>query len=367
MNEELPIDALSAALPPEFDDLRADIERFLVVKQMRQPSKETCAIYERASARMGRRKVFPEEIGERSRRSFHFYRAALVYMVLTKLESNCRLACSGHDDILTIRTKVIGLLRGLNRYPPDGGGQSKWKHPEAGVVRKGKRNGMGRIPKGGLARLVAAFADDPVYADPLRVLFLTGARPSEVVKGIEVELTAHRHLRFTIRGTKVTNQTGQPVRMIEVAINNAAAQALAMRAAAGVLVVRITDARKLSDRVRSMSMRLFPRIGYVISPYTFRHALAAGEKKRGRSVDSLAKVLGHVSGRSQRAYGTPQQGQHLPGGIWAADAERLVRNTDLSRWSEVVAALKKAGAAPARSRSSETNALAKTPATEPAP
>jgi integrase len=306
-------------------------------------------------------------MGARSRRSYQYYRAALVYRVLVDLESHCRLACSGYDDIPAIRTTVIKLLDGLHRYPPDGDGRSMWMRPAAGVVHKGKRIGMSRIPEGGLARLVAACADDPVYADPLRVLYLTGARPAELVKGIEVQLTAHRRLRFTVQGGKVTAQTGQPVRVIEVAINNAAAQALAMRAAAGVRVVRITDARKLSDKVRGMSMRLFPQIGYVISPYTFRHAIAAREKARGRSVGSLAKVLGHVSGKSQRAYGAPQQGRHLPGSILAADAERPVRNTDLSRWPEVATALAKAGAAPARPSSSETNPTARTLATGPAP
>ena len=367
MNKELTIDALSAALPPEFDDLRSEIVRFLTARQMRQPSEKTRATYEKAVARMRRRGVPPEVMGARSRRSFQFYRAALVYMMLTELENDCRLACSGHGDIPTIRKNVINLLGGLNRYPPDGDGQSQWKRPKVGVVRKGKRIGMWCIPKGGLARLVWAFADDPVYADPLRVLLLTGARPSEFVKGIQVQLTADGHLRFTIQGAKVTAQTGQPVRMVEVAINNAAARALAERAAAGILVVRITDARKLSDKVRGMSMRLFPRIGYVISPYTFRHAVSAAEKKRGRSVDSLAQVLGHVSGKSQRGYGAPQQGRHLPSSICTVDAERPVRNTDLPRWSEVAAALKKAEAAPARPRNSEANATAKTPATGPAP
>jgi hypothetical protein len=95
MNENFPTDALAAALPPEFDDLRADIARFLAVMQMPQPSEKTRATYERAYERMFQRRVSPEVMGARSRRSFQLYRAALVYMVLTELESFCRLACSG--------------------------------------------------------------------------------------------------------------------------------------------------------------------------------------------------------------------------------------------------------------------------------
>jgi hypothetical protein len=60
----------------------------------------------------------------RSRRSFQLYRAAVVHVALAELESFCRLACSEHDDMPTIRKKVIALLTSLNLYPPDGGGQS---------------------------------------------------------------------------------------------------------------------------------------------------------------------------------------------------------------------------------------------------
>ena len=206
-----------------------------------------------------------------------------------------------------------------------------------------------------------------VAADPLRVLFLTGARPCELLQGIEVRVTTKGHLRFIIRGGKVTAQTGQPVRVIDVAIDNAAAEALARRAATGALVVTIKDPRALSDRVRCMSRQLFPKIGYVISPYTFRHAIAASEKARGRSVVSLAKVLGHVSGRSQRGYGTPQQGRHLPSSILAAGAERPVRNADLSQWSEPAAAVAADGVATVQPSGFGAGAAPKPPAPGPAP
>jgi hypothetical protein len=131
-------------------------------------------------------------------------------------------------------------------------------------------------------------------------------------------------------------------------------------------LVCIECPRKLSDKVRGMSRRLFPKIGYVISPYTFRHAIAAREKACGRSVGSLAEVLGHVSGRSQRGYGTPQQGRHLPGSICAAGAERPVRNTDLSQWYEPGAAMPAEQAAPVMPGGSGPSAAAQTPTPEPA-
>ena len=75
MNKDLTIDALSAALPPEFDDLHSEIVRFLTARQMRQLSEKTRATYERAYERMRERGVPPEVMGARSRRSFQLYRA----------------------------------------------------------------------------------------------------------------------------------------------------------------------------------------------------------------------------------------------------------------------------------------------------
>jgi integrase len=358
MQEELPLHALGAALPPEFDDLRPDIVRFLRTAKERRPSAKTRATYHRAIRRIAKAAKSPEELGARSRRSFQLYRAALVHLALTKLVADCRRVCAGASDVQAIRSRLKQSIHMLNLYPPDGGGSSAWKRPEGGVVRKGKRNGMSRIPEGGLARLVAAFADDPVYADPLRVLFLTGARPCELVNGVEVRITAPGRLYFTIRGGKVTAQTGQPVRVIEVAIDNEVAKALAKRATTDALVVRVTDARALSDKVRGMSMRLFSKIGYVISPYTFRHATAAHLKARGASVASIAKVLGHVSGRSQRGYGTPQQGRRLHSSICGVGAERPVRNTALSQWYEPGAAMPAEEAAPVQPGSNGASVLA---------
>ena len=140
------------------------------------------------------------------------------------------------------------------------------------------------LERAGVVEDVEVIADDDAGADPLRVLFLTGARPCELVNGIEVQITDERRLGFIIQGGKVTAQTGQPQRVIEVEIDNEVAEALAKRVAAGSMLVCIVCPRKLSDKVRGMSRRLFPKIGYVISPYTFRHAIAAREKACGRSV-----------------------------------------------------------------------------------
>jgi integrase len=368
MQEQLPLDALGAALPPEFDDLRPHIVPLLAMWQKRRrPSEKTLATYEKAMARMVQQGRWPEEMGKRSRRSFQFYRAAFVHMAFAELEIMCRLACSRQGDVPALRQKMIVLLRGLKRYPPDNKGKSKWERPKAGVVSKSKRNGMLRVPGDGLVRLVASFADDPVYADPLRVLFLTGCRPCELVNGAEVRLMAGGFVRFTIQGGKVTEWSGQPARVLDVAIDNAAAQALAKRAAAGPLLISIEDARKLSDKVRGRSRRLFPGMKYLISPYTFRHAVGAREKARGRSVGSLAQSLGHVSGQSQRSYGTPRQGGLLPGHIHAVAAARPVRKTDVSQWREVAAAVKPTEGVPALPDNRKADAMAQPPGPGPAP
>jgi hypothetical protein len=96
MNEKLPLDPLAAALPPEFDDLRAKIVRFLRAVEERRPSAKTRATYQRAILRMAKARKSPEELGARSRRSFQLYRAALVHFTLTpQLVADIRCACAG--------------------------------------------------------------------------------------------------------------------------------------------------------------------------------------------------------------------------------------------------------------------------------
>ena len=70
----------------------------------------------------------------------------------------------------------------------------------------------------------------------------------------------------------------------------------------GRLLASIDDPCKFCDAIRTVSRRVSSGVRYVVSPYTFRHAVSADLKKQGFSVETIARWFGHQSGLSQRGY-----------------------------------------------------------------
>ena len=281
--------------------------------------------YAKAGARMVKCQLLPEEIGAKSRGAYNFYRAALIHVTIVRIRAlydlftdpaNTWSAKRSHD-MLTLLERGLVVLR---NYPPHERGSpsrwaapSRWKRPAGGVVRHSKRRRLGRLPPRWQLAFIDACQAGAKYHEALLVLSLTGLRPAELKKGVSVSFTGQARLTITIRGAKVTATTGQPERRLWLKIDNPIAWTLFDAVEAhGLdrdLVVSIGDTRKFSDYVRGMSRRLFPKAGYVVSPYSFRHAFAAGQKAQHVPPSMLAQMMGHLAQDSQRAYGVARQGQ----------------------------------------------------------
>jgi integrase len=65
----------------------------------------------------------------------------------------------------------------------------------------------------------------------------------------------------------------------------------------------------LDKRLARLGKTAFPRLETSITPYTLRHALAAGAKAEGYDRDDLARLLGHASTRTASGYGATGQGK----------------------------------------------------------
>ena len=280
--------------------------------------------YTEGGARMVKRMLLPEEIGSRSRGSYNFYRAAMIYCTIEKIRG---LYAQLTNPAGTLSAKqahrLITLIEGglavLRNYPPHERGSpslwaapSRWKRPAAGVVHHSKRRGLGRLPPRWQLAFIEACPVGAEYHDALLVLSLTGLRPAEIKKGVRVSFTGQARLSITIQGAKVTSVTGQPERRLWLKIDNPIAWALFDAVEAhGLdrdLLVSIGDTRKFSDYVRRVSRRLFAKTGYVVSPYSFRHAFAADLKAQRVPLSMLAQAMGHVAQDSQRGYGVAGQG-----------------------------------------------------------
>jgi integrase len=304
------------------------------------PSANTAKQYRNAMRRMAEGNQWPEEIGKLNRKSFNYYRAALVFCTGESIRKDHTRITDEGDTISLVEAEVLidrieHCLAVLRRYPPHGGeADSRWSVPPEGQTRKGKRRGLSRLPLNWREMIANACPAHSEYAEPLFLSALIGLRPSELVHGVIVGVKLD-HIAVRIKGAKVTAKTGQPLRGIAFPIDNVIAQMLARMVAErgkhGLLRVSINDPRKFCDFVRSLSRQLFPPTEYIVTPYSFRHGFASDQKAQRAGGELLAKALGHVSGRSQRAYGSTGQGRRPLVTITAVEAPRTVRALDRTK------------------------------------
>ena len=304
------------------------------------PSAKTAKQYRNAMRRMKERKQWPEDIGRRNRKSFNLYRAALVSCARMSIrEDYAKLTAEGAalplEEAVHLIDRIAQCLDILRHYPPHGGGADcRWSAPQEGQTRKGKRRGLSRLPSNWREMMAEACPAGSEYAAPLLLSALVGLRPAELWHGVTVGVE-HGHIAVSIQGAKVTATTGQPVRGMAFPIDNLIAQMFSRwvveRSKGESVTVSITDPRKFCDFVRSLSRHVFPEADYIVTPYSFRHAFASDQKAQQAGGEVLAKALGHVSGRSQRGYGSAGQGRRPLTTITAVEAPRPVRALDRAK------------------------------------
>lgn len=303
-------------------------------------SEETERQYRLAYERMRLRGLLPEQIGARSRRSFNFYRAALVYCSIERLaELDERLRLTGATISPKRAHQLLDLiemeLAVLADYPPNAKNCAcRWQRPGGKRVRHSKRNKLSTLPANWRLRMLRACTESSRYFAAMLVLTLTGLRPAELAKGVRVAMAGATEIMISIRGAKVTAIAGQPIRHLWFAIDNPITRRLAQMVEASGgdtgLIVSIASAGALTGFVRRLSRRVFSRHRYIVSPYSFRHAFASDRKAEGVSLEDLAAMLGHATDRSQRGYGSANQGRPL-GRMSGFSATREVRAVPASK------------------------------------
>src|ERR1700689_622254 len=90
------------------------------------PSANTAKQYRNATRRMAEGEQWPEEIGKPNRKSFNYYRAALVFCTVEDVRKDYAKITNEADPISLVEAegliyrlkKFLGILQ---RYPPQGG------------------------------------------------------------------------------------------------------------------------------------------------------------------------------------------------------------------------------------------------------
>lgn len=150
---------------------------------------------------------------------------------------------------------------------------------------------------------------------PLCVLYATGCRPVELVKGVSVKYNDEdKTLRFVIKGAKINDklQRGIALRTVKIKVVDENNEFLnwskplieeIQKQNVDHIEVKTTSANAFSGYIHKASKKLWPRRSEHVSAYSFRHAVAKSLKDSGADPVKIASVLGHASTRSQLSYG----------------------------------------------------------------
>lgn len=292
-----------------------------LVKNWQTPSLATMQQYQPAVKRLLKSKKSPEDYAQ-TKDAFYFYRAALVADALAALQNNLvtinRLQKKNDPAWVTATTTLARPLKTLSRYPPDQEQnhleleiKSLWQKAGKNPRSNAKRKGIGTLPLTWRADFWKNFPENSPHRLAVALLSTTGCRPSELAKGVQVELDEDGNLKITIKGTKTHDgRYGQEYRELTIMVESREAMFLQKNVIANVgpLHVAIKNTKALSEAVRRHSKKIWPRRKYVVSPYSFRHQFAA-DLKNDLYPEEIAMAMGHSVCKTQQHYGTRNQGR----------------------------------------------------------
>ena len=269
--------------------------------------------YQAAFERMAERHSTPQAMAG-TVRGFYYYRAAWIHHYSTKireiLESIDVSSTTGlHTDLEEKGVALANLVSELKRHRPDptgknltNGTRSVWatevtKREADGekVSNHSKRFRLRGLPPDWREQMFDGLRKGSKYQDIVSVLSATGARPEEFVQGIEATHGPSGTLHFVINGAKTHGGLfGQEERSFDVVPDRNELQYLLARvkSAGGRLVVK-AQAGALSDKIRQLSQKVFPRLRSRISAYVYRHQFSADLKASQLPDVEVSAAMGH--------------------------------------------------------------------------
>ena len=223
-------------------------------------------------------------------------------------------------------TEVSNIKRMLDALD-----QVNLMQPKVIIKRRSKRQDLKGLPDGWQNTLL----DEVQQKDRVAAVVsaITGCRPAELTTGVHVAVAA-QFIVVTIAGAKVTQTSGQPIRVLTYPLpGNELIQRLAASVGLGEHVIKIDDPRRFSTSIRDAGKRAFPLLRRTLTPYNFRHQVASNLKATLES-DDVSKALGHCSDKTATRYGHSGQskcGGDIPSEVVASRDVRQSAAEDLAR------------------------------------
>lgn len=238
--------------------------------------------------------------------------AALRYYLHLRHQQLMQLAredCDGRSSVLQSQLREhLEQLQTFVTLQQDGFRRRRSK-------RRSKRQALAGLPDDWRSQLCRRGAHGR-YANALRVLALSGCRPSELANGVLVwrereEGAGALILHIGINGAKVKAAQGQPYRCISYLADDPHPLVAALNRQLNAeedayLHISVASARNLTVEIRRLARGLWPGHKHAITAYCFRHQWAA-DMKSFIDGDAVSRGLGHVSAKTRRLYGVASQ------------------------------------------------------------
>jgi integrase len=187
---------------------------------------------------------------------------------------------------------------------------------------KAKRSSLAGLPSNWRDQLLDAIPSKHQLHCALMVL--TGARPEELGKPIELRALPDSSLEILIQGAKVSDNTdaGQSWRRLTLRGGLAEQLRQAVVSKGGQISVASKQGLGLQKAIAAAAHKL----GFQgVSAYSLRHAFAADLKAQKADPDSISLALGHASRASKSRYGSARNGRAGRTTLLAVEADRALR------------------------------------------
>jgi integrase len=179
------------------------------------------------------------------------------------------------------------------------------KNWTAAEKRKSKKTSLSKLPIYWRELMVQESTGQ--FKIPMMVALMTGARPVEFEKGIQLKLV-QGSLYVKIQGAKVKENVGQEYRIFKLADHDITGELIKIMQSeiSTKLFVHINKGNSLTTHMRKVGEKLWPRRKESITCYTARHSMAAHCKEaifKGADPDLVSQVLGHIVDKTASYYG----------------------------------------------------------------
>lgn len=284
-----------------------------------------------------------------TKRAYYAYRAALIFGTAQTAREALRKrdkAVYGSDDWQTSMDALTKCAAVFNRYPPDparkhrtsGSDSFVWESIKAHKIKTitgwsttvaSKRRLLSKLAyiKEWQTKFFESVTEKHKKATAL--CMLTGARPSEIARGVEITLVKQNNipiLVIRILGSKITETSGQPERILYVSVSRPESLYLAKTITQGKQTISTHPANLCAAFIKA-GRKAFPDFQDTITPYVFRHQLASQLKAAEIDPATIAKILGHQATESQQAYGYAVSAKGITAPIVGVSASMPVRLT----------------------------------------